>query len=394
MKYILTTLVLVLNFWHSNAQQNTAEIMPGAYQMDKYLPLLKDKRVAVLINQASVVNNKVLVDTLKDRGIKIVKIFVPEHGLRLTADAGATVASSIDSATGIPIVSLYGNNKKPTAKQLKDVDIVVYDLQDVGVRFYTYISTLQYAMEACAENDVPFLILDRPDPNGFYIDGPVMKKEYMSFVGLQPIPVVYAMTPGEYAKMLVGEKWFDHASKLDLTVIDCANYDHSKKYKLRYTPSPNLRSMPAIYMYPTLCLFEGTVVSVGRGSELPFQQWGHPDFYGHTAYNFTPKSGPGAKNPLHENRVCYGQLAALTTDEAFLVTKNKLRLNLLDKAYGWYPYKEKFFNDYFEKLAGNGELRNQIISGTKEDDIRATWKADIDNFKIIRKKYLIYKDFE
>ncbi len=371
------------------------EVNTGSTQMDKYLPELEGKRVALITNQTSVVGTKtLLLDTLLSRGVHVVKIFTPEHGLRGMAGAGETVKNDTDAKTGLPIISLYGKLKKPTKAHLADVDIVVYDLQDVGVRFFTYISTLQYAMEACAEYGKKFMILDRPNPNGFYVDGPVLDTSLRSFVGMQPIPVVYGMTAGEYAKMLVGERWFKDADKLDLTVIPCVNYDHKVLYELPVVPSPNLRTMAAIYCYPSICLFEGTVVSVGRGTSNPFQQFGHPDFYGKTGYSFRPVPQLGGPEPLYAYRDCFGQIVALTDQEALTLLRGYMKTLWLVRAYGWYPYKEKFFNNFFEKLAGTKELRKQVEAGMSDEQIHATWQDGIRAFKQIRKKYLLYKDFE
>lgn len=332
---------------------------------------------------------------LKEK-VKVVKVFVPEHGFRGSADAGAHISNSKDKKTGLPIISLYGNNKKAKPEQLKDVDVVVYDLQDVGVRFYTYISTLEYMMEACAEGNKELMILDRPNPNGHYVDGPVLEKEYRSFVGMQPIPAVYGMTPGEYARMLKGEQWCKGTDKLKLTVIPCNNYDHTKKYQLPVPPSPNLKTMAAIYLYPSLCLFEGTVVSVGRGTDKPFQQWGHPEFEGKSKYSFTPRSTTGASKPLLEGKECFGKLVADTDKEALAQNEDIFNIKWLIQAYNWYPNKDEFFlsNNFVDKLAGTHKLQQQIKDGVKEDKIRYSWEKDIEAFKKIRKKYLLYKDFE
>jgi uncharacterized protein YbbC (DUF1343 family) len=371
-------------------------IMTGAEQADKYLPLLKNKRVALLINQTSVVEDELLLDALLKHKVKVVKIFVPEHGFRGSADAGAHISNSKDKKTGLPVISLYGANKKPKKEQLKDVDVLIYDLQDVGVRFYTYISTLEYAMEACAENSKEIIVLDRPNPNGHYVDGPVLDSGLRSFVGRQPVPVVYGMTAGEYAQMLKGERWFKAAGKLRLTVIPCENYDHTRKYALPVAPSPNLKTMAAIYLYPSLCLFEGTVVSVGRGTDKPFQQWGHPEYKDKAKYSFTPQSTAGASKPMYEGRECYGVLVAEDAKEALRKNEDIFNIKWLIQAYNWYPEKEKFFNDnnFFEKLAGTKDLRRQITEGMREEKIRASWEKDIDSFMQIRRKYLLYRDFE
>jgi uncharacterized protein YbbC (DUF1343 family) len=369
-------------------------VIPGAWQVDSYLPMLKGKKVALLINQTSRVNDSLLLDTLIKRNVKIVKIFVPEHGFRGFAEAGEKVNNTKDEKTGLPIISLYGKNKKPTKADLANIDILVYDLQDVGARFYTYISTMQYAMEACAENNKKFIILDRPNPNGNYVDGPVLDTSLRSFVGMQPVPIVYGMTAGEYAKMLVGENWFKNAVKLKMEIVTCKNYDHTTWYSLPVPPSPNLRTMAAVYCYPSLCLFEGTVVSVGRGTASPFQQWGHPDFMGKTVYNFMPRTPLGGVEPLYAYRNCYGQIAAADENEAKMILRKSIRIFWLIRAYEWYPYKDKFFNTFFEKLAGTKDLRKQIEKGMDEGAIKATWQPGLAAFKQIRKKYLLYTDFE
>jgi len=369
-------------------------VVPGAYMMDQYLQLLGGKRVALLINQTARVGEQLLLDTLLKRKVNIVKVFVPEHGFRGTADAGAHIKNDTDPSTGLPVISLYGDNKKPKKEQLKDVDVVIYDLQDVGARFYTYISSLEYLMEACAEHKKQLIVLDRPNPNGHYVDGPVLERSQRSFVGMQRIPVVYGMTAGEYAKMLLGEKWIDDEEDLDMKVIPCGNYDHTTRYELPVAPSPNLRTMEAIYLYPALCFFEGTVVSVGRGTEFPFQQWGHPAFKGKTDYFFVPKSTSGASKPVLQGEKCYGRLLARTPGQALELTAKGLDLSSLIEAYNWYPDKDKFFNSFFEKLAGTEELRKQIRSGMTAAQIRQSWQKDLAAFKSIRKKYLLYKDFE
>ena len=396
------SVLLLINWSCATAQtQNNKEnsgkgkqILTGADQPNEYLPLLKGKKVALLINQTSRVGDKLLLDTLLTKGVKVTKIFVPEHGFRGTADAGAHIKNDVDAKTGLPVVSLYGDNKKPKKDQLNDIDVVVFDLQDVGTRFYTYISTLEYVMEACAEYDKELIVLDRPNPNGHYVDGPVLEKDHRSFVGMQPIPVVHGMTVGEYAKMLVGEKWIDDADKLNMKVIPCLYYDHSKRYFLPVAPSPNLKTMEAIYLYPSLCFFEGTVVSVGRGTDKPFQQWGHPAYKDKAEYSFTPKSTTGASKPMLEGKECSGELLATHPDKAYKLVDGKLNLSWLIKAYNWYPDKSKFFNAFFTNLAGTKELRKQIESGMTEGQIRDTWQEELSQFKLIRKKYLLYKDYE
>ncbi len=369
-----------------------ADIKTGAERFSEYLPLLKGKRVAVIINQTAVIDNALLLDELIDSGVNVVKIFVPEHGFRGTADAGAHIKNEMDAATGLPVISLYGNNKKPGKAQLENVDVLVYDLQDVGVRFYTYISTLEYAMDACIESKKQLLILDRPNPNGHLVDGPVLDTSLRSFVGMQTVPIVYGMTAGEYAKMLVGEKWIKNAAQLDLKIIPCKNYRHGRRYQLPVAPSPNLKTMAAIYLYPSLCFFEGTIISLGRGTDKPFQQWGHPDYKEKFSYSFVPKSVGGASKPLLENQACFGELVAVEADSAYALTHSQLNISYLLKAYRLSPQKDKFFNPFFEKLAGTKVLRQQIIAGKSEADIRTSWQPELEKFKKIRKKYLLYED--
>jgi uncharacterized protein YbbC (DUF1343 family) len=366
------------------------EAVVGAARLDAYLPLLKGKQVAVLVNQTSQVEGKLLPDLLLENGVKLVSIFSPEHGFRGNADAGAHVKSGMDEKTGLPVISLYGNNKKPTAEQLKNVDVVIYDLQDVGARFYTYISSLEYMMEACAENGKQLILLDRPNPLGNIVDGPVLEKTHKSFVGMQPIPVVYGMTAGEYAKMLIGENWVN-AANLKMEIITCDNYTHSTLYGLPVAPSPNLKNMTSIYLYPSLCFFEGTVISLGRGTDKPFQQFGHPDLKGYT-YSFTPKSVEGATNPPLKDKTCYGKLLASDANTAYRITDNKLQIKWLLEAYNKFPDKEKFFNSFFVKLAGTSKLQEQIKKGWSEAEIRASWEPELQKFKTIRAKYLLYEE--
>jgi uncharacterized protein YbbC (DUF1343 family) len=386
-KFIIPILIFLS---HLCLAQNItpADAMPG-----QYVPLLEHKRVALVINQTSMIGKVSLLDLLMGKSINVVKIFVPEHGFRGTEDAGATIAGTTDSATHLPVISLYGSHKQPTPEDLGDVDVVVYDLQDVGARFYTYISTLEYCMEACAENHKQIMVLDRPNPNGWYVDGPVLEVENKSFVGMQQIPVVYGMTAGEYAGMLAGEGWIANATGLDLKVIKCSHYTHAAKYALPVAPSPNLRTMAAVYAYPLLCLFEGTVVSVGRGTDLPFQQFGCPGLVGKYAYSFTPRSGPGAKHPPYEGKLCYGELAGNTAGEVLKKTGGKFSLHWLVAVYNAYPDKDKFFTAFFLKLSGTSKLEEQIKNGENEEMIRASWKPGLDAFKKIRKKYLLYADF-
>jgi uncharacterized protein YbbC (DUF1343 family) len=371
------------------AQTKQPTIVTGAERMNIYLPLLKNKRVAMLVNQTSEVNGVNLVDTLLKRGVDIREIFSPEHGFRGKADAGATVGNSIDSATGLPVISLYGAHTRPTAADLKNIDILVYDVQDVGVRFYTYISSMQRLMEAAAAFHKPLIILDRPDPNGFYVDGPVLDTAYHSFVGLQPIPVVYGMTIGEYAEMLNGEHWLSNHLHCRLTVIKCLYYTHESLYSLPVKPSPNLPNMASVYLYPSLCLFEGTTLSVGRGTNKAFQQFGAPSMP-HYLYHFEPVSMPGATHPPHENETCYGFDLSGTNADVLTQIDHHFQLKWILKAYQLFPDKSDFFNNYFDKLAGNGLLENQIKSGMSEAAIRKSWQPALNHFKVIRKKYLLY----
>jgi uncharacterized protein YbbC (DUF1343 family) len=375
------------------AQQYSNKIIIGAEQLDSYLPLLKGKKVALLVNQTSVIKKTHLVDTLIASGIDIVKIFAPEHGFRGTADAGEKVKNGVDVKTGIRITSMYGANKKPSMESMQEIEYVIFDIQDVGARFYTYISSLQYMMEACAEANVPLLVLDRPNPNGFYVDGPVLEPKYKSFVGMQSIPVVHGMTVGEYAQMLNGEGWLANKKKCKLSVIACKQYNHSMLYNLPIPPSPNLKSPSAVLLYPSLCLFEGTIVSVGRGTETPFEVWGHPDFK-NNGFSFTPVSKEGAKNPPFENKTCYGADLRLSPKDILKITEGKMNLSFIRNAYLLCKDKSTFFNSFFEKLAGTATLKSQLMQNKSDVDIRKSWATGLIKFKKIRKKYLLYPDFE
>ncbi len=387
------------------------QVRTGADRMEVYLPLLKNKKVAVFANPTSMVAKQHLVDTLLKSGIEVVKIFGPEHGFRGDADAGEHVGDAKDKKTGIPVISLYGNHKKPTAEDFKNVDILIFDIQDVGVRFYTYISSLEYFLEAALENRKPLLILDRPNPNGFYVDGPVLDKKFKSFIGMQPIPIVHGMTIGEYALMLAGENWLsDKANAANaynlntkptadtafhVQVIKCTNYDHKSIYELPVNPSPNLREMQSIYWYPSTCFFEGTVLSEGRGTDKPFQYFGHPTLP-KTLFSFTPKPNEGAKSSKCFYQKCYGWNLAGSTSEVLQKIDGKIQLKFLLEAYRLFPGKDSFFlkNNFIDKLAGNDVLQKQVKQGLTEEAIRATWLPGLTAFKVIRKKYLLYKDFE
>ena len=367
-------------------------IIVGANRMDIYLPLLKGKRIGLVGNQSSVVfkmneegSYTHLVDSLLSRDVNLVKVFAPEHGFRGTADAGETIKDGKDSSTGLPVISLYGDNKKPKPEQLKDLDLVIFDLQDVGTRFYTYISSLHYVMEACAENNIPLLVLDRPNPNGHYIDGPLLETEHTSFVGMHPIPVVHGLTMGEYAKMINGEKWLKNGIQCELKVIAMENYDHQTQYSLPIKPSPNLPNDQAINLYPSLCFFEGTNVNEGRGTPNQFQVFGSPylskEYF---EYSYTPVSMEGAKSPKHMNILCYGKDLTGHTRLA------RINLTWLIEAYENTEDKSKFFNSFFTKLAGTTKLQKQIEAGLTEEEIRETWNENLEKFKETRKEYLLY----
>ncbi|TDE45323.1 DUF1343 domain-containing protein [Flavobacterium rhamnosiphilum] len=360
------------------------EIKTGADNYNNYLPLLKDKKIGIITNQTGILSNKIhLVDFLLEKNIAIQKIFAPEHGFRGTADAGEHVVDGKDSKTGLPIISLYGDNKKPKAAQLAGIDIMVFDLQDVGARFYTYISSLHYIMEACAENNIPLLILDRPNPNGSIVDGPILETAFSSFVGMHPIPLLHGMTIGEYAKMTNGEKWLKNGVQCKLTVIPCINYNRKMNYSLPIKPSPNLPNDQAINLYASLCLFEGTNVSVGRGTEKQFQIYGSP-YLPKSGFSFTPKPNFGAQNPVYNEIECYGE------DLSTAPKVNRLELKWLIKAYASTTDQSKFFNPFFTKLAGTKKLQQQIENGISEDQIRESWKKGLIEFKEMRLKYLIY----
>lgn len=372
--------------------QSYTSITTGAQQTELYIPKLKNKKVAIVTNASGIIGNKHLVDTLLKHKIKIVKIFGPEHGFRGTADAGEKVKSGKDVLTGISVVSLYGSHKKPTKEDLKGIDIVLYDIQDVGVRFYTYISTMTYVMEACAENKKELIILDRPNPNGYYIDGPVMKDEFKSFLGMHNVPIVYGMTCGEYAQMVNGEGWLKNKVKCKLSVIPLKKYDRAKFVSgLPVKPSPNLPNDTAVLLYPSLGLFEGTIVSLGRGTDSPFQLIGSPTS-GSFRYNFTPVSTVISKNPKYQDTLCFGvDLRPLFNS---ILQKRAIDISWVSLFYHQTPDKQSiFFDKNFNYHVGNKELKDQIISQETPKKIIGSWQSDIDAFKEIRKKYLIYKDF-
>ncbi len=396
----------------------TRSIQPAAERIATYLPLLKGKKVGIFANQTSMVGSSHLVDTLRKLGVTITAIFGPEHGFRGTADAGEKVGNYVDEATGIPVISLYGAKRKPSKEDFANVDLLLFDIQDVGVRFYTYISSLEEFMEAAFEHKKPLLLLDRPNPNGHYVDGPVLDKKYKSFVGMQPVPVVYGMTIAEYAQMLIGENWLSPQANeytayfknvdqhtadtpFHFLIIKNANYSHRSKYILPVKPSPNLPNIQSIYLYPSTCFFEGTVLSEGRGTDKPFQVFGHPSLP-KNLYAFTPNPNAGAKSSKNYGKVNYGWDLSGTEEEVTAEVNNQLQLKWLLEAYRLFPDKSKFFilpksgkmeESFFNKLAGNNALWQQMKAGKSEKEIRKSWEPALNQFKEIRKKYLLYEDF-
>lgn len=368
-------------------------IRTGAQQTEVYLPLLDGKRVGVVGNHTSMVDEVHLVDVLIANRITVAAVYAPEHGFRGDAGAGETIRDGRDAKTGLPIFSLYGSTKKPTPKMLEGIDVLVFDMQDVGARFYTYLSTLHYVMEAAAEQKIPVVVLDRPNPNGFYTDGPVLNPAFTSFVGMHPIPLVHGMTLGELAQMINGEGWLKGKVKAELTVVPCANYRKSDLFILETDPSPNLTSMEAVYLYPSLCLFEPTVVSIGRGTDTPFEIYGHPEVrFGN--YQFTPESRPGkAPNPKHKGKLCYGQDVS-SFGSFYPQTHRQLYLDWLLATYTKYTAEKGagFFTepDFFDKLAGTDALRKQIVAGKTADEIRASWAQGLKDFEVQRMPYLLY----
>lgn len=418
MIYMLKKLCLIALLFFLHSALFAQAPLPAAYRTQVYLPLLKGKKVGVFANHTATIGNRHLVDTLLSLDVNITLAFGPEHGFRGTADAGEKIENYTDPSTGIPVISLYGPKRKPTAEDLAGVDVLLFDIQDVGTRFYTYISSLQDFMEAAFENGKPLMILDRPNPNGFYVDGPVLDTAYRSFVGMQPVPVVYGMTMAEYAFMIAGERWlsekansrYDYYQRAEnskdtlfhFQVIKCTNYTHTSRYELPVKPSPNLPDMASVYWYPSTCLFEGTVLSEGRGTDHPFCIFGHP-LLPKNLYSFTPTGRDGAREPKWKNTTCYGWNLYGSNDEVLKKIDGKMQISWLLQAYQLFPDKENFFRkpaggswqkSSFNRLAGNGELMEQIRSGKTESEIRASWQPGIEAFKKIRKKYLLYKDFE
>lgn len=377
--------------------KRSGKLRTGAEQTEKYLPYLKGKRVGMVINPTSVIGETFSVDSLRSLGVNIVKLFGPEHGFRGDASAGVSVADNVDAKTGIPVISLYGKHHTPTVEDLKGIDVMIFDIQDVGVRFYTYINTLQRVMEACAENGKEVMILDRPNPNGFYVDGPILDPALKSGIGINPIPIVHGLTVAEYALMLNGEGWLKNKLKCKLNIIKVANYTHAAPYVLPVKPSPNLNTQQSILLYPTLCLFEGTIISQGRGTTFPFTVLGNPDLKGKYKFFFVPVSIKGmSETPLHQDKPCYGLDLRKYNTNNFRKT-GQINLKWLMELYKAYPYKEKFFDSKqsnqignFDKLAGTTLLKQQIIEGKSEEEIRQSWEPGLSQYRLMRKKYLLY----
>ncbi|WP_266367116.1 exo-beta-N-acetylmuramidase NamZ family protein [Tellurirhabdus rosea] len=365
----------------------SARLQTGAEQMNQFLPLLKGKRVGMVVNHTSIVGNTHLVDSLLARGIAIKTIFAPEHGFRGQATDGETIADGRDTRTGVPIISLYGKNRKPAPEQIDSLDVLIFDIQDVGTRFYTYISTMHYVMEACAEQKKPLIVLDRPNPNGNYVDGPVLDPKFQSFVGMHPIPVVHGLTVGELAQMINGEKWLKNGVTCPLTVVKIPAYNHRLPYRLPVPPSPNLPNQQSVLLYPSLCFFEGTIVSVGRGTDKQFQVIGAPENPAYGKFEFTPTDKPGAVNPPQEGKRCYGYDLSQAEPPT-----NGLSLKYLFEFFRKTPDKTKFFlaTNYIDKLAGTDEFRKQVLAGKSEAEIRKTWEPGLNRYRALRKKYLLY----
>jgi uncharacterized protein YbbC (DUF1343 family) len=381
--FLLVTITTVSN------GQSKNKIITGAENLNEYITLLKGKNIAIVANQTSLIGTTHLVDTLISLGINVKNIYSPEHGFRHLADAGEAIMNGMDPKTGIAIISLYGKQYKPSAENLKGIDVVVYDIQDVGTRFYTYISTLHYVLESCAENKIKCIVLDRPNPNGYYFDGNVADTIYRSFVCMDPVPVVHGLTVGEYATMANGENWLKGGVQCDLKVIKCTNYTHKSMYELPVKPSPNLPNLNSIYLYPSLCFFEGTVISCGRGTQFPFQAFGSPKLPDR-GFSFTPESVPGATNPRFMGIKCFGTDLRKSIEDK-VVPSPKINLDWVISAYKDFPEKDKFFTKYFDTLAGGPALREMIIKGMTSDQIRETWKEGLAKYGKLREKYLLYK---
>jgi len=390
---LVLLLIFILSHQLLFAVEFNREIIVGAERFNKYVPMLEGKKVAVVANQTSICFGTHLVDTLLSMNVDIQHVFAPEHGFRGLADAGAYVSNSKDPKTGLKVFSLYGKNKKPNYIQMEDLDVILFDLQDVGVRFYTYISTLHYMMEACAEYGVDLVVLDRPNPNGFYVDGPVLKESFSSFVGLHPVSLVHGMTIGEYAQMINAEGWLHDEVQCELKVVTCENYSHKDFYELPVNPSPNLPNMASIWLYPSLGLFEGTVVSVGRGTDFPFQQFGHPLLEGD--HSFTPSSKLGASAPKLEGELCKGyDLRDFGMKE--MPNQKSIYLNWIKLCYDELKGNEEFFlkNNFINLLWGSSTLKDMLIEGKKPNEIKNSWAEELAEFKSMRAKYLLYEDFE
>jgi len=399
--YIISLILIFLSYNPSYSQQSRSSkrqtpkngpILPAAYTPGDYIPLLEGRKTGIVANHTSLIYKTHLVDSLIALGINVVKIFGPEHGFRGDQPDGKEISNTRDPKSGVEVISLYGAHRRPTAADMEGLEIMLFDIQDVGTRFYTYISTLTYVMEACAENGIPLILTDRPNPNGFYVDGPVLDTTFSSFIGLHPVPVVYGMTIGEYAAMVNGEIWLKGGKPCEITIIKCKNYTHNSQYQLPVNPSPNLQDMKAIYLYPSLCFFEGTIISVGRGTPFPFKVFGHPEYMA-GSFTFTPEPIRGVcEDPPLKGQLCHGQNLS---EAAEILKKNgKLELFWLIETYKSMGSRNDFFNGYFDKLAGGTTLKEQIISGMSLTDIRNSWQQDLTEFKKIRKKYLLYPDFK
>ena len=387
---VITSLLFCITLCTNAQKTNNSRIAVGAEQTSEYFPILKNKKIAVFSNHTGMIGNKHTIDVLLENKLNVIAIFSPEHGFRGNADAGEHVSSSVDSKTGVPILSLYdGKAGKPSEESMRKFDVLLVDIQDVGLRFYTYYISMVKLMDACAEYNRKMIILDRPNPNGHYVDGPILDMKYKSGVGWLPIPVVHGMTLGELALMVNGEKWLPASKECDVTVIKCKNYTHHSLYQLPVAPSPNLPNMKAIYLYPSTCYFEATPVSLGRGTSLPFQIYGHPNMRGYD-YSFTPKSVPGAKNPPQLDKLCYGKdLSGLSDKE---IWEKGVDLSYVIDAYTNLNMGEHFFRPFFELLIGTDYVRKMIIQGKSADEIKAMWKDDVEKFKVQRKPYLLYAE--
>ncbi|MCY4162043.1 MAG: DUF1343 domain-containing protein [Flavobacteriaceae bacterium] len=392
MSFFKITLLLFLSLVACATQKEGAHslpIKPGAENLGFYLQDIKDREVGLVANQSSIINHDGdfvhLVDTLQTLGVSLVRVFAPEHGFRGIADAGEKIENQIDSKSGLPIYSLYGQNYKPSTESLEGIEVMLFDLQDVGARFYTYLSTLHYVMEACAENQIPLIVLDRPNPNIHLVDGPVLDLMHSSFVGMHPVPISYGMTIGEYAQMINGQRWLNNEIQTDLTIVPIKHYTRSSEYAPPIKPSPNLPNLQSIYLYPSLCLLEPTVISVGRGTSQQFQVFGHPQLWIRD-YSFTPEPNLGAKNPKHKGQLCFGK------DLSDFPKPSRIELEWLVDAYAYFPNKEAFFLSGFNRIAGNELLQIQIKNGYNAEQIRNSWKKDLEAFEKIRSLYLIYPD--